>query len=93
MRRSKGSKTNSTLRLTSIDLTPISQRWLRASESVLGRLMGARDPQVTVANHTYQHDLAALSHDAVRAKVERAHAHFTRQMGAPARSSPSPSAA
>ncbi|MDH6522336.1 polysaccharide deacetylase family protein [Streptomyces sp. SAI-090] len=46
----------------------------------------ARDPKVTVANHTYQHDnLAALGRDAVRAEVERAHAHFTRQMGASAR--------
>ncbi|WP_416969357.1 polysaccharide deacetylase family protein [Streptomyces sp. 4F14] len=46
----------------------------------------ARDPRVTVANHTYRHDnLAALGPDAVRAEVERSHTHFTRRTGTAAR--------
>ncbi|MFE5517309.1 polysaccharide deacetylase family protein [Streptomyces virginiae] len=46
----------------------------------------ARDPLVTVANHTYHHDnLAALDADAVRKEVNRSHAHFQQRMGSEAR--------
>jgi peptidoglycan/xylan/chitin deacetylase (PgdA/CDA1 family) len=46
----------------------------------------ARDPLVTVANHTYlHHNLSALDADAVQQEVHRSHAHFTERMGSAAR--------
>ncbi|WP_060880067.1 polysaccharide deacetylase family protein [Streptomyces scabiei] len=42
----------------------------------------ARDPLVTVSNHTYHHNnLAPLDADAVRDEVNRSHAHFEQRMG------------
>lgn len=46
----------------------------------------ARDPLVTVSNHTYLHDnLSALDAEDVRREVDRSHAHFRQRMGADAR--------